>query len=360
MRTFAPKQNQPPKRVSSNLARSNTKTPGSNHHTDPILHWQRTISNQALQRLLQTDAEELEGGSTNTALPRFAHDFSRIPVHARTPVKIQTRLTVNAPGDICEQEADRVADQVMRIPAPQLQRACPCGGGCPNCQTEQPGPEHERVHTKGVQSDTSETTVPPIVHNVLSGPGQPLDPATRALMEPRFGRDFGHVRIHSNEKAAEAARTLDAKAFTVGRDMVFGAGQYALQAAEGRRLVAHELTHVLQQGTGSTVLQRTPDDETQSTGNLALPWTWGSFSLFEEESDGVRFLVGVSVGVSGAPPLSQLENDAKAAIPAIRKQIAADNLLITDPAYRVMTCFIVDTTTRFAFWGGQTPPNASS
>jgi hypothetical protein len=89
--------------------------------------------------------------------------------------------------------------------------------------------------------------VPPIVHDVLRSPGQPLDAATRAYMEPRFGHDFGSVRVHADARAAEAAREVNALAFTVGRDVVFGAGQHRPLAAEGRRLMAHELTHVMQQ-----------------------------------------------------------------------------------------------------------------
>ncbi len=89
------------------------------------------------------------------------------------------------------------------------------------------------------------STVPPIVHEVLRSPGQPLDPATRAFMEPRFGHDFSRVRVHTDAKAAESARVVNAKAYTVGRDVVFG--KYASGTIEGQRLIAHELTHVVQE-----------------------------------------------------------------------------------------------------------------
>jgi outer membrane protein OmpA-like peptidoglycan-associated protein len=94
-------------------------------------------------------------------------------------------------------------------------------------------------------------TVPPIVHEVLRSPGQPLDAATRAYMEPRFGHDFSKVRVHADGKAAEAARAVDALAYTVGRDVVFGEGQYRPANREGRHLLAHELTHVVQQSAPS-------------------------------------------------------------------------------------------------------------
>jgi hypothetical protein len=89
--------------------------------------------------------------------------------------------------------------------------------------------------------------VPPIVHEVLNSPGQPLDPATRALMEPRFGHDFSHVRVHTDARASESARAVNALAYTVGRDVVFAEGRYEPNAEQGRKLLAHELTHTIQQ-----------------------------------------------------------------------------------------------------------------
>jgi len=278
MRTFAQKQNQPQKAVSSSLARSTMAIPGSAHCEHPILHFQRTIGTQAVQRMLQTNAEEVKSGLITAASSRFGHD-SEIPIQPPAAGAIQTKLAVNQPGDEYEQEADLVSQQVMRMPEPQLQRACPCGGECPKCQTKQAGREHERLQTKRVQaSDTGQIAAAPIVHEVLRSPGQPLDSATRGFMEPRFGHDFSRVRVHTDAKAAESARAVNALAYTVGHDMAFGAGQYVPETSEGRRLVAHELTHVLQQTTasnqlrpadfasssvGSDVLQRKPDKPTQ-------------------------------------------------------------------------------------------------
>lgn len=91
----------------------------------------------------------------------------------------------------------------MRMPEPQLQRPCACGGRSPKCQTKQLGQDHERFQTKRVHaSDTGQIVAPPIVHEVLAAPGQPLDSASRDFMEPRFGYDFSQVRIHSDTKAA--------------------------------------------------------------------------------------------------------------------------------------------------------------
>jgi len=92
------------------------------------------------------------------------------------------------------------------------------------------------------------TSVPSVVHDVLSSPGQPLDRNTRTFFEPRFGHDFSRVRVHTDGHAAESARSVNALAYTVGRHLVFGAGQYLPGTDAGRELIAHELTHVLQQG----------------------------------------------------------------------------------------------------------------
>jgi hypothetical protein len=94
---------------------------------------------------------------------------------------------------------------------------------------------------------TEPAAAPSVVHDALRAPGQALDASARASMERRFGHDFGRVRVHADAKAAESARAVNALAYTVGRDVVFGAGQYAPGTATGRRLLAHELTHVVQQ-----------------------------------------------------------------------------------------------------------------
>ncbi len=96
-------------------------------------------------------------------------------------------------------------------------------------------------------------TLPPIVHEVLLSPGQPLDVGTCAFIESRFGRDFSQVRVHTDARAAESAQAVNALAYTVGQNVVFGRGQYAPGTMEGRRLLMHELTHVLQQGYKSAL-----------------------------------------------------------------------------------------------------------
>ena len=220
--------------------------------------------------MLQTDAEEPEADLTRPASLRFEHDFSRIPIHPPAAGAIQTKLAINELEDSYEQDADRMAEQVMRSPEPQLQRACPCGGGCPNCDTEQPGREHESLQTKRVQArDMGQIAAPPIVHEVLRSPGQPLDPATRAFMEPRFGYDFSRVRVHSGAVAEQSARDVNANAYTVRHNIVFGAGRFAPGTRQGRQLIAHELTHVVQQNGGMVAIQREPGDGTNPTSRPA-------------------------------------------------------------------------------------------
>ncbi|HZR42836.1 MAG TPA: DUF4157 domain-containing protein, partial [Ktedonobacteraceae bacterium] len=98
-----------------------------------------------------------------------------------------------------------------------------------------------------VASATHEQEVPPIVHNVLHSSGLPLDSSTRSFMESRFGHDFSGVRVHTGARADQSAQAVNAQAYTVGRDVVFGAGRYAPETTAGKRLLAHELTHVVQQ-----------------------------------------------------------------------------------------------------------------
>jgi len=128
----------------------------------------------------------------------------------------------------------------------RLLQRCSCGGHSSN------GGECESCKKKALQrranASGESANAPAIVHDVLRSPGQPLDKATRSFFEPRFGHDFGKVRIHTDELAAESAQAVSAHAYTAGRDVVFGRGQYSPFTSEGRKLLGHELTHVVQQG----------------------------------------------------------------------------------------------------------------
>jgi uncharacterized protein DUF4157 len=111
--------------------------------------------------------------------------------------------------------------------------------------------------------------VPPIVQEVLSSSGQPLDIDTQAFMESRFGHDFSQVRVHTDEQAMESARSVNALVYTVGQNVVFGQGQYAPETSEGKMLLVHELTHVVQQAQAPTsVIQRAEAKNASPTAAL--------------------------------------------------------------------------------------------
>jgi hypothetical protein len=152
-----------------------------------------------------------------------------------------------------------------------LQRKCACGGTPgPAGECEACRKKREAAIQRAAVTSASVGAVPPIVHDVLRSPGQPLDSATRGFMEPRFGRDFSQVRVHNGAKAAESAQKVNALAYTVGRDVVFGSEQFAPQTSQGRRLLAHELAHVVQQNDQNMSAPESinlPDDHYEHEAN---------------------------------------------------------------------------------------------
>jgi hypothetical protein len=127
-----------------------------------------------------------------------------------------------------------------------LRRQCACGGTCAACRDR----DASAIQRTAAKTDAP-AVAPPIVSEVLRSPGEPLDEATRAFAEPRFGADFSAVRVHTDAKAAQSAQAVNALAYTVGRDIVFAPMRYTFATAAGRKLLAHELTHVVQQGRSS-------------------------------------------------------------------------------------------------------------
>jgi hypothetical protein len=130
---------------------------------------------------------------------------------------------------------------------------------CAACQAE----EEEKLQKKeAATAEAAANDAPASVHEVLRSQGQPLDGATRPFFEPRFGYDFTGVRVHTGASAEQSARAMNAHAYTVGHNIVFGAGQYAPSTHEGQKLLAHELSHVVQQtARAAGALQRSPDDK---------------------------------------------------------------------------------------------------
>ncbi len=164
---------------------------------------------------------------------------------------IQAKLKIDQPGDKYEQEADRVADLVMRSHEPTIH------------------PKHQITPLVQRQAESSGVARGDLG---LKGTGQPLPAATRDHFEAHFGQNFGAVRVHSDASGADAARKLNARAFTLGRQVVFGAGEYTPATREGKRLLAHELVHVVQQGGPRPQhLQRQPIPGSTDVEDLPSP-----------------------------------------------------------------------------------------
>lgn len=200
--------------------------------------------------------------------PTFGAQHSLLSLHRSIGNRafghvLQAKLAISSPGDVYEQEADRVAEHVMRMPDPTIQRKCAAcgtkGEPCQRCQAEQ-GQIIQRKVGAPFNSIPSADSVSSISH---LAPGRPLAPSTRAFFEPRFGADFGRVRIHTDPKATESAQAVNALAYTLGNNVVFNAGQFQPESRAGQQLLAHELAHVVQQM--GTLL---PHTSTISTVNL--------------------------------------------------------------------------------------------
>lgn len=172
---------------------------------------------------------------------------------------VQTSLKVSEPGDRYEQEADRVANRIMRMPMaaqppddisgsnPAIQRKCA------SCERE----DDKVVMRKTDSSGPSAAPEATAARSQVQSGGRPLDAATRGFFEPRFGQNFSRVRIHNDHESASFARGINARAFTIGQHIGFAPGQYAPETTAGRHLLAHELTHTVQQRGGDMRISRT-------------------------------------------------------------------------------------------------------
>ena len=228
----------------------------------------------------------------DVSLPDSSHMFREL--HQRIGNRavgrhIQAKLKVSEPHDASEQEADRVADQVMRMPdpttshetpgvsrqqAPQIQRMCTDCEEEEKGQTETPqvqrkcnGCAGDEVHRMAAEEEEEEAVqrkssdaneVDPKLESGLSdlGGGQPLPESARSFFEPRFGQSFGDVRVHTGAAANRAAKSINAKAYTLGNNIAFASSEYDSSSSSGRSLIAHELTHTLQQSAGGKSVQR--------------------------------------------------------------------------------------------------------
>ncbi|WP_158860371.1 eCIS core domain-containing protein [Lunatibacter salilacus] len=183
-------------------------------------------------------------------------NFNKIPILPGRDEKIQPKLKINKPGDKYEQEADAMADRVMRMPEIEshnflslkplncIQRKCA------DCE------EEETVQRKEQNSGTVDSQSIAIQLSEARGQGHPLPSAIQRFMSRSIGTDFSNVRVHTNSSAADMTQKLNARAFTNGSDIFFNFGEYAPDSPEGRHLLAHELTHVVQQQNSLSLIQR--------------------------------------------------------------------------------------------------------
>ena len=187
---------------------------------------------------------------------------------------IQTKLRVSQPGDRYEREADQMADRVLRMPDGPARSLAPLPGMGParelpvarQADAMEQDEDDEQISADtllsrkadaGAGADASASAGPQL--EAMRGGGHPLDPGLRSFFEPRFGYDFGQVRVHTGARAAQSARTLHARAYTLGRNIAFAAGQYRPHDPSGRALIAHELAHVIQQRAETGTLMRACD-----------------------------------------------------------------------------------------------------
>lgn len=251
---------------------------------DQILFLQRTVGNQAVQRLIKSGA-------------------------------IQAKLRISQPNDIYEQEADRVAEHIMRMPepevsknktVPELSNYTSIQRRCPECAVNRLQEEETIQPKQGIGSAPEVALESETGINPIKGGGQPLPGSIRSYFEPRFGYDFSGVKIHTDEHAAESASSLNALAYTAGWDIVFGESQYAPETTSGMRLIAHELSHVIQQSKSSVGLgvfrlspsmcsksSKCSDPDIKGTGTAT---SWKLTLAVDREEEGLGRLASGNVG----------------------------------------------------------------
>jgi Domain of unknown function (DUF4157) len=206
---------------------------------------------------------------------------------AKAPL-VQAKPRVNTQRDIYEEEADRIADQVRAASEHPAK-----SGTLPSIQ-----------RIAGAATSTADP-VPASVGGVIASPGRPLEPALQQDMGQRFGHDFSMVRVHSGTTAEQSAREVSAHAYTVGHDIVFGAGQFAPETREGGRLIAHELTHVVQQSGAKRIVSQS--NGKRGSSPLSLPMV-----------------------IQREPDKSQPKQDPQKTQPA-NKTLASDGVGLDDP-----------------------------
>ena len=193
--------------------------------------------------------------------PTSEHRPAFVRATPSVQLTMQPKLAIGSVNDSLEREADCIADQVTRTPdlgSCDSSRRQSIDRKCDSCNKEDPQTQNETVPDKSLET----------VDDVLRSPGQPLDGSARAYFEPRFGQDFSGVRVHADANASTSAKLISASAYTVGSHIVFDASQWSPSSGLGRRLLAHELAHTIQQGIGAERVAAVGEGEGAYKGRL--------------------------------------------------------------------------------------------
>src|SRR5215813_976076 len=249
-----------------------------------ILKMQRSIGNRATGKLIQTKLSiSTSGDRFEQEADRVAEEILGAPRRTSAP---ERKLGPSASGTMqracadCEDEEKTLRRKISPAVAPVVSRVskgsstCACElkvqRKCTSCEEEER--KNLRRKESGGSNTVYETNLESRLDGIKTSGGHPLPDNVRSFFEPRFGADFGHVRIHTDAHAGETAAAVSARAFTLGHNIVFGAGQYAPQTPSGEKLLAHELTHVLQQRSHPAVAsESSPAAPTQGTNFTSAP-----------------------------------------------------------------------------------------
>lgn len=259
----------------------------------------------------------------NSHVASLVSQFQPRPTSPFVP-RIQTKLTVNEPDDSYEKEADAVADQVMRMES------------APPMVDPPPDDTLNLSRANFVQRETADplagASVTPDVEsrvNGLQGRGEPLPDQTRGFMEDRIGADFSDVRIHRDASSAELSRDLNARAFTVGNNIAFNSGEYNPDSSSGKHLLAHELTHTVQQGAAGQ-LERKPlvqrEADTQTTEETDEPTPEEKAAAQAKAQAALAAAGGVKTDAIGKTAASQGQATAEQAAGEAPKALSAASL----------------------------------
>lgn len=284
-------------------------------------------------------AHRLDGGGVSEVegtvpasvrVPRFLRQAGGAPI-----VQAKAEIQVGAADDALEREADAMADRVMGMSdvggavsqsTARVQRKC---AACESEEEEMPVQRKADAARSGGVPVAGTMPAPLSVGEAVSSGGKPLEPGVRKAFESRFGRDFSSVRIHSDPAAEASASEIRARAYTSGRHIVFGSGEYSPGTNRGMRLLAHELTHVVQQAGGSvrrpSLVQRQPKDATPASPIGGC--TESQSAALRKQLSLARALVGVAI----AHLKKEQDQPPAPGISSVARRALASNFHTSDP-----------------------------